>query len=329
MYIITIDTGTTNTRVCLWHNERAVEIAKRSIGVRNTGIDGHNGQLRAAIHEAIQELMQRRTICADEIQLVLASGMITSNLGLAEVAHQTVPVNTNILAQNIYSATFADICDQPIHFLPGVKNQLPLNKNNLEAMDFMRGEEVEVIALMAANQISGPAIMVLPGSHTKFVAINQHGNISACCTTLAGELNAVITENTVLSSSLEKRFTDQLDDSQLLAGAASTKQVGFTRSLFSIRIMEQSGHLTHSQLASFLLGAIAQSDIEAMLASQALAYQAGTPVIIYGESIAGKVFHDVLQATQPAIETYSVLPSVDSNLAGEGAILVAKSAGLL
>lgn len=329
MYIITIDTGTTNTRVCLWDKEQVITIAKRGIGVRNTSIDGHNGHLRAAISDAIEEVLLKHKLGYDDIQIILASGMITSNLGLAEVPHETAPVDCHKLARNIQTQTFTDICPQAIHFIPGVKNQLPEDFTNLEAMDFMRGEEVEVFALMGANDITGLAVMVLPGSHTKFVAIDQDGRISACCTTLAGELNAVITENTILSSSLEKRFTDQLDLRQLLAGATSTSKVGFVRSLFSLRILEQVGKLDHHQLASFLLGAIIQSDIDAMLASQTLNYEAGVPVYIYGDSILGKAFNEVLKATLPNLKTHTLIPKEGSYLAGEGAILVAKSAGLI
>ena len=329
MYIITIDTGTTNTRVCLWNNDQVITMAKRAIGVRNTGIDGHNLQLRAAISESINELLLQQNIGFDDIQIVLASGMITSNLGLAEVPHETAPVDCHKLAANIHKQTFTDICPQAIHFIPGVKNQMPDDMNNVEAMDFMRGEEVEVIALMAANKIIGPAVIVLPGSHTKFVAIDQDGHISACCTTLAGELNEVITENTILSSSLQKRFSDQLDHVQLLAGAASTRKVGFARSLFSLRILEQVGKLAHHKLASFLLGAIAQSDIDAMFSSQTLNYEVSVPVFIYGDSMAGLAFTEVLKKTLPNVKAHSVFQHEGNYLAGSGAILVAKSAELI
>lgn len=329
MYIMTIDTGTTNTRVCLWDEAKVITLAKRSIGVRNTSIDGHNGKLRFAISEAIQEILLQQKIGFEDIQIVLASGMITSNLGLVDVPHLTAPVDCHTLARNIHTQTFTDICPQAIHFIPGVKNQLPEDLNKLEAMDFMRGEEVEALALMAAKQIKGPSVIVLPGSHTKFVAIDRDGFISACCTTLAGELNAVITENTILSSSLENRFTDQLDLKQLLAGARSTYMVGFARTLFSLRILEQVGRLAHHELASFLLGAIARSDIDAMLSSQTLNYEVGVPVYIYGDSIASLAFTEVLKETLPNVQIHSVLQREGSYLAGSGAILVAKSAGLI
>ena len=40
MYIITIDTGTTNTRVCAWQDTRLLAEAARPVGVRDTAISG-------------------------------------------------------------------------------------------------------------------------------------------------------------------------------------------------------------------------------------------------------------------------------------------------
>ncbi|MDK2933835.1 MAG: 2-dehydro-3-deoxygalactonokinase, partial [Clostridiales bacterium] len=41
LYAITIDTGTTNTRVTLWKNQEVIDKVSREVGVRNTAIDGN------------------------------------------------------------------------------------------------------------------------------------------------------------------------------------------------------------------------------------------------------------------------------------------------
>ena len=42
-YLITIDSGTTNTRVALWNQKKAcVDIYKSEIGVRVTAVEGNN-----------------------------------------------------------------------------------------------------------------------------------------------------------------------------------------------------------------------------------------------------------------------------------------------
>ena len=48
-YTITIDTGTTNTRVYLFNEKyEAVASAKSEIGVRITAIDGNNNRLKGS-----------------------------------------------------------------------------------------------------------------------------------------------------------------------------------------------------------------------------------------------------------------------------------------
>ncbi len=59
-YIITIDGGTTNTRCILWGGgQRRIDEERRAVGVRNTSIDGHNGKLKQAVRECIEQLLER------------------------------------------------------------------------------------------------------------------------------------------------------------------------------------------------------------------------------------------------------------------------------
>ena len=91
-YLITIDSGTTNTRVALWNQKKAcVDIYKSEIGVRVTAVEGNNKRLAGAIREGIQTLLNRNNLTIHQIASVYASGMITSNVGLTEVPHIEAP----------------------------------------------------------------------------------------------------------------------------------------------------------------------------------------------------------------------------------------------
>ncbi len=48
MYVIFIDSGTTNTRIRLVEEEKTIvlDVEKVQVGVRNTAIDGNNQQLK-------------------------------------------------------------------------------------------------------------------------------------------------------------------------------------------------------------------------------------------------------------------------------------------
>ena len=85
-YTITIDTGTTNTRVFLFNeNNEPVSSAKSEIGVRITAIDGNNDRLKAAIKGCLEDVLKQAGVTYENVKRVVASGMITSNVGLTEI----------------------------------------------------------------------------------------------------------------------------------------------------------------------------------------------------------------------------------------------------
>jgi 2-dehydro-3-deoxygalactonokinase len=327
MNIISIDTGTTNSRVLLWNNSELVDQAKTNVGVRNTSIDGHNGALLEVLKEALQTLLAKHQLLESDIHCILACGMITSNLGLIEVPHLVAPVSVDQFVEGIQSHVIAGISKNLIHFMPGVKNLDQPEDTELSQMDIMRGEEVEAIAIAHEYNIHEHAIIALPGSHSKFVAINKNRDVLGCCTTLTGELNAIITQNTILTSSLENRFSEELDVVAMIMGANESESHGLGKALFSIRIREQFGKWNHTQLASFLVGILIQSDLQAMVSSQILNHTSGTPVYIGGSGILCQATAELIKHKFP---NASVIECNDiENLSARGAIYLARKAGII
>ena len=71
-YTITIDTGTTNTRVFLFNEKNEVAASVKSeIGVRITAIDGNNNRLKTAIRGCLEEVLKQAGITYDEVKKVL------------------------------------------------------------------------------------------------------------------------------------------------------------------------------------------------------------------------------------------------------------------
>lgn len=328
MYIITIDTGTTNTRVCLWNGFTFIGHTKRPVGVRDSSIDGNNHKIIRGISESIAELLSIHDINEIDIGLVLASGMISSNLGLTEVTHLIAPAKITDFANHLHVQTIPEVCSLPIHFIPGLKNSANLKNGPIEARDVMRGEEVETLGLLDLTKLNKAVTFILPGSHTKFVAVNNKQELTGCCTTLAGELTSVITHNTILTNSLHDSFTDDLDREFLHNGALSCKTVGFTRSLFSIRVLSQTTNASQNQLASFLLGIITIEDINALINSESLERQNNHQIGIYGFSIVGQAFEFLLNKFHPSIQTFKIDENISKNLSGHGSLLIARSANL-
>lgn len=288
MFIITIDSGTTNTRVRIWerNSKCIIHEVSRSVGVRETAITGSRNKLIKAIKDALFEVLELTNIVSYQNIFIVASGMITSNIGLFEVPHLIAPISLQQLANAMVQKVIPEIIDHPIWFIPGIKNNVsPVDIDNCEMMDMMRGEEVELFGLLALLNLYGPALIILPGSHSKFIQINVENQITNCSTTLAGELLDIITQRTILASSLDHQFATHIEPEDLLKGAYYAEKVGITRGCFSLRVLDSFGHITINKKANFLLGCILFSDLVAIKNSRGLNFEPQTKIIICGKKI--------------------------------------------
>ena len=141
---ITIDGGTTNTRISLIKDGRVVETIKLSLGARS-GID-NNDALKTAIADAIDTLLKKSN--GIEIEKILASGMITSEFGLYNLPHISAPSGIDELHNAMCEVRLDDISEIPFVFIPGIK----VSDGELSHSDMMRGEEVEAIVCEAVER---------------------------------------------------------------------------------------------------------------------------------------------------------------------------------
>ncbi len=70
----------------------------------------------------------------------------------------------------------------------------------------MRGEETETYALIEQYGAGQNTIYILPGSHNKYVFVDENSTILATSTTLSGELLNSIVNDTIVSSSVDHGF---------------------------------------------------------------------------------------------------------------------------
>ena len=148
MNILTIDTGTTNTRVTVWRDDVALCQAARQVGVRDTAITGNRTTLQRGVQDTIDAALQKAGFGMGQVDLVLASGMITSNVGLHEVPHLIAPAGLRDLAAGMVQASIPEVCPQPIWFVPGVRNPVDnLGLHNIESMDMMRKLSLAAMAV--------------------------------------------------------------------------------------------------------------------------------------------------------------------------------------
>ncbi len=266
--IISIDAGTSSTRVCVVEEgERCLAKFQTDVGVRNTAIDGHNGKLRQAVREGIEQVLQQSHLTLRQIDAVYAGGMITSNVGLVEIPHLTAPAGLEDLAAGVQTVSIPSVCEAPIHFVPGVKNDVPqVDLQSCEQMDMMRGEELETMAVVSQLPAGKNYFLALPGSHTKFVAVDAAGRITGCLTTISGEMLAALTHDTVLADAVHGQFVEpgHYRREIVLAGYREAKRSGLGRAAFSVRILTQFGAQNGAGAANYLLGAVLQEDTVAL-----------------------------------------------------------------
>lgn len=329
-FLATIDSGTTNTRVGLWNAEGVcLAETKREVGVRNTAIDGDNAKLKAAVKECLDELLQKTGAGFDAVAAVYASGMITSNVGLAEIPHLTAPAGTADFVAGVQAVSMPDIAPLPIHFVPGLKNLSDgVTLDTVESMDIMRGEETETIALLDQFPSGKPYLFVLPGSHTKFVAVDEQGRMTGCLTSLAGELLSMLTTQSILADAVQRSFVTEADYRRdlVIRGFRAARKTSLARAAFSTRIMNQFITKNPLECANFLLGAVLENDVAAVKGSDALRAPAEADVVIAGKEPLRSALAAVFEEDGFFARVRSVPPA--KSLSGYGAYLVAKARGV-
>lgn len=263
-----VDCGTTNLRVTALDDAQCVLAqAKRDGGVRHTAVDGHNGRLKAMLADGISEVLSKIGKDAQDVSRCVAYGMITSNVGLLEIPHLPAPVDDMDLHKGMQTAVFPEIAPFPITFIPGVRNFAgQVTPDNFSGMDMMRGEETEAVGLFELLHPQGECVMILPGSHNKFVRMDADGRILGCMTSISGELLDAITHHTILANAVGGEFADaQTYDVQLVRqGARECAETGIGRAAFAGRILNQLGEVESVRLRSYLLGVVLAQDVAAL-----------------------------------------------------------------
>lgn len=306
---LAIDGGTTNTRATFLDGHTPAASARRSVGARDVAREKSAHRLAEAVSLCIDEVLKQSGAKLDDVEFIAASGMLTSNVGLLELPHLSAPASMDDLAAAVETRTFPEICAKPIHFVRGIRVDAEAD-DKCTPGDMMRGEEAETFGLLTLLRQSGPAQLLLPGSHTKLVRVDEQGRIAAIRTSLTGETIDALARNTVLASSVADPLPARLDEKLLEQGAQWAGNHGLLHAAFGVRLAQVLRGRSAEECAALLVGAVVAADIHEMVRSQAL--DAGLTVFVAGGSAQRAIYAQLLQSilaktplkVHPVDETY-------------------------
>lgn len=250
--IITLDGGTTNTRLRLFDGARLLGEVKSPVGSSSSD----KTALFAAVREMLAQLLFQCGVSEKEIETVAVTGMATSEFGLYELPHLPAPCGLSELRAGMKRVSLPQVTSIPLTVIPGVKNAPE------DAPDLMRGEEVECIGICRKLGIESPAVLMLPGTHNKLIRWDG-ARITACLTVMSGELIAALKTGTILRSSLPQSLPETFDEAALKAGAALSAQAGLGTALFRVRAAAKAGQMKEQALCGFFVGAVLEGDVRA------------------------------------------------------------------
>ncbi len=312
-HLLALDWGTSSLRAYLMQHGRIVDTRQSGHGIQHLPAAGALGFEQAL-----------KAIAGDWIQswptlAVVASGMVGSAQGWREAPYVRCPANIQVLAQQhvrVPSGLGPDVLIAPGVLLdqPG---QIP---------DVMRGEEIQIAGAMSENpQWAERCCMVLPGTHSKWVEVQQ-GHLTRFSTYMTGELFAVLCQHSILGRLLPTdrgaaRESDREAFELGLAQARSGRPGDLTHQIFATRTLGLTGRLQSAALADFLSGLLIGSELVSGMAARR--DMEPMPLVMIGEPALCQRYADALRYFgQP-------VAAVLGNTAAQGLWNFALAAGLL
>jgi|SRR3569833_2067892 len=177
-------------------------------------------------------------------------GMVGSNIGWMQAPYAPCPATPAEIAERSVS-----LRDGRIRIVPGLSC-----RNRFAAPDFMRGEETQILGVLALEPAlrQGRQLLCLPGTHTKW-ALLEDGVVMEFLTAPTGELFNLISNHSVLVR--ERGEFEMAAFRKGLEQFARFPRAQLLARLFECRSRTLDGELAPAAAAAFLSGLLVASDI--------------------------------------------------------------------
>ncbi|WP_299602857.1 2-dehydro-3-deoxygalactonokinase [uncultured Aquimarina sp.] len=224
---VSCDWGTSNFRIRLVDSKdlRIIQEHKTNVGVSKLYQQSLN-QKEVSREDFFKNYLLRQLdiltdLPKDDI-LIIASGMITSAIGMKALPYASVPQPFN--GANINCSLFS--LDHKIQTLliSGIRTE----------SDIMRGEETQAIGIIDHISDASEGVIILPGTHSKHIRFSGD-NIIDFSTFMSGELFEILSTTGLLSLSVKNTVWDPKFSGIFLEGVQKGINDEFMTALFSIR----------------------------------------------------------------------------------------------
>jgi 2-dehydro-3-deoxygalactonokinase len=347
-YLGCIDCGTTNSRVAIVDEKAKVHgWSAGKVGVKTTAITGSNAALKEGLAALFDKAVSDMGISAQEVEFVISSGMITSELGILEIPHLIAPAGKADFSLGLRKAEgTARIAINPaLYLIPGVKNRANPRSNEgllaARSLDFMRGEETQILGLLAASGGGCRSTVVNLSSHTKYINIDAKDRILGSITTLSGQVYESLIKETFIGKSVlppagvdgetDSASEKELEDATDLAYELVEKS-GLLRSFMLPRFMDTLMDTDWRIRRRFVESCLVADDLKAMNLFPEYGFDLGERVVLVGLPERCRIFQRLLERSgrsgHASIQIIADSETV-AGLAIRGSLEVARGAGLI
>lgn len=240
--IIALDWGTSSLRASLVGDDGGVlDTRTEPWGIRQLP----HGDFAEAYHAITAEWV------GYDVQAI-AAGMIGSANGWLTAPYCPAPAGADDLA-----AALTLVPGVSLSIVPGVAM-------HGDRPDVMRGEETQIVGALALHpHLASGSVVVLPGTHSKWVQVTD-GGIREFTTYMTGELFAVLRDHSILGRVAVTAPGDRAAGAEAFTRgvlAAQDAPTGLAPLLFSARALVLANRLAASECMEYLSGLIIGDEV--------------------------------------------------------------------
>jgi 2-dehydro-3-deoxygalactonokinase len=206
------------------------------------------------IVQHVDALEKKLNSSLNGVPLVI-SGMACSSLGMIDLPYKELPFHTD----------GSDLVTKIVRTYDTFKHDIIFTSGAKSGNDAMRGEETQVVGCLPDDR---ECVFIFPGTHSKHVTV-KNKNVVDIKTYMTGEFFELLSEKSILSSSVEKNVSldDEKNKKAFEAGVKESLHSNLLNSSFKVRTNYLFRKLTQPENYHFLSGLLIGTEVKEVSAN--------------------------------------------------------------